>query len=204
MKKILVGSLILCFSQIFAQKVDDNGNIVIDSEKYVKTKSTNGRLQGWFISGKNSLTFSQASFSNWMAGGVNSYALNANIDYEFNLTRGRHIWDNRVILAYAILRNEGEDYRKSHDVIDFTSCYGYEVVKHLYLAASTNFKTQFSEGFDYEIQDAVTGDYKKISSFMSPGYWSLGIGLDYKPTENLQVNFHPLTSRFTFVTDPEL
>ena len=187
----------------YSQTVDADGNLTTNSHRYLKDLGSE-RLEGWLIKGNNSLQFNQAAFSNWMAGGVNSYALNANIDYEFNLTRGRHIWDNRVILAYGILRNEGEDYRKSNDVIDITSSYGYEVVKHLYLAASTNFKTQFSEGFDYEIQDAVTGDYKKISSFMSPGYWSLGIGLDYKPTENLQVNFHPLTSRFTFVTDPEL
>lgn len=204
MKKILVGSLILCFSQIFAQKVDDNGNIVIDSEKYVKTKSTNGRLQGWFISGKNSLTFSQASFSNWMAGGVNSYALNANIDYEFNWTRGRHIWDNRLQLAYGVLRNEGEDYRKSNDVIDLNSSYGYEFARNFYFAAALNFKTQFTEGFDYNVQDEITGKYKKISNFMAPGYLSFGVGVDYKPNDNLQVYFHPFTSRFTFVQDKEL
>lgn len=204
MKKILLFFILLGINQLQAQKVDDSGNLSTNSQQYIKTKSHNGRLQGWFIQGNNSLTFNQAAFSNWMAGGVNSYALNANIDYEFNLTRGRHIWDNRFLLAYGILRNEGEDYRKSNDVIDLSSSYGYEFAKHFYFAGALNFKTQFTNGFDYSIQDSITGDYKKISNFMAPGYLSFGLGVDYKPNENFQVNFHPFTSRFTFVTDPEL
>lgn len=204
MKKILLFFILLGINQLHAQKVDSNGNLTTNSQQYLKTKSHNGRLQGWFVQGNNSLTFNQAAFSNWMAGGVNSYSLNANLDYEFNLTRGRHIWDNRFIMAYGILRNEGEDYRKSNDVIDLSSSYGYEFAKHFYFAGAMNFKTQFTNGFDYNVQDSLTGDYKKISSFMAPGSLSFGLGVDYKPNENLQVNFHPFTSRFTFITDPDL
>lgn len=204
MKKTIM--LLLCMASIsvLSQTVDENGNLKTNSYRYLKDPLGSDRLQGWLIIGNNSLQFNQAAFSNWMAGGVNSYALNGNVDYEFNLTRGRHIWDNRIILAYGVLRNEGEDYRKSNDVIDLTSSYGYEFIKHFYFAASTNFKTQFSTGYDYTVTDTITGDYKKISNFMAPGYWSFGLGIDYKPNENLQLNLHPLTSRFTFVTDPDL
>lgn len=204
MKKICLILSLLGFTQLFSQTVDDSGNLQTSSEKYIKTKSANGRMQGWFISGKNSLQFNQAAFSNWIAGGVNSYALTANVDYEFNLTKGRHIWDNRVLLNYGVLKNEGEEYRKSNDVIDLTSSYGYEFTRNWYFAASLNFKTQFSEGYDYAVQDEVTGKYNKISNFMAPGYLSFGLGVDYKPNENLQLNFHPLTSRFIFVTDKDL
>jgi hypothetical protein len=204
MKKLLLTTFILSFVQIYSQTVDGSGNLQTNSQQYLKMKTLDGRLQGWYISGNNSLQFNQAAFSNWIAGGVNSYSLTANVDYEFNLTRLRHIWDNRVILNYGVLRNEGEDYRKSNDVIDITSSYGYEFAKHFYAAASMNFKTQFTEGFDYSVQDSVSGDYKKISNFMAPAYLSFGLGVDYKPNENLQVNFHPFTSRFTFVTDEDL
>jgi len=204
MKKICLVLCLFGLIESFAQTVDDSGNLQTSSEKYVKTKSSNGRLQGWFKSGKNSLQFNQAAFSNWIAGGVNSYALTANIDYEFNYTKGRHIWDNRVMLNYGVLKNEGEEYRKSNDVIDLSSSYGYEFARNFYFAAAMNFKTQFSEGFDYSIQNPDTGEYKKTSNLMAPGYLSFGLGVDYKPNENLQVNFHPLTSRFVFVRDKEL
>lgn len=187
-----------------AQMVDSNGNLKVNSQQYVKTIPNKNRLQGWYFSGNNSLQFNQAAFSNWMAGGENSYALNANIDYEMNLTKGKHIWDNRVILAYGLLKNKNDDYRKSNDIIDLTSSYGYEFFNHFYFAASTNLKTQFSVGYDYDIKDEVTGKYKKLSNFMAPGYWSFGIGVDYKPSDNLQLNFHPFTSRFTFVLDKDL
>lgn len=204
MKRIGFLFFLLGFSFAFPQTVDGDGNIQISSRKYLKPRPNADRLQGWYISGNNSLQFNQAAFSNWIAGGVNSYSLTANIDYEFNLTSSRHIWDNRVLLNYGVLRNEGEDYRKSNDVIDLTSSYGYEFIRHFYLAASANFKTQFSEGFDYNVIDSATGDFKKISNLMAPGYLSFGVGVDYKPNENLQVNFHPLTSKFTFVRDKSL
>ena len=204
MKKLICFIFLSGFFISNAQTVDSNGNLQYNSHRYLKAKPNADRLQGWYISGTNSLQFNQAAFSNWIAGGVNSYALTANVDYEFNLTRGRHIWDNRILLNYGVLKNEGEDYRKSNDVIDLTSSYGYEFIRHFYLTAATNFKTQFSEGLDYAIQDSITGDYKKISNFMAPAYWSMGLGIDYKPNENFQVNFHPLTSRFTFVMDEDL
>jgi len=204
MRKLILTFLLLSGTYLFSQTVDGNGNLQTNSHRYLKGLPQTERLQGWFISGNNSLQFNQAAFSNWIAGGVNSYSLTANVDYEFNLTRGRHIWDNRILLNYGVLRNEGEDYRKSNDVIDLTSSYGYEFMKNFYFAAALNFKTQFTEGFDYAVQDSATGNYKKISNFIAPGYLSFGLGVDYKPNENLQVNFHPFTSRFTFVTDKDL
>lgn len=203
MKKVWLFFLLCGFIQINAQTVDGSGNLQVTSQKYVKVKPTNNRLQGWYINGNNSLQFNQAAFSNWVAGGVNSYSLMANIDYEFNFTRGRHIWDNRTLFNYGVMRNEGEEYRKSNDVIDLTSSYGYEFIKNFYFAASLNFKTQFSEGYDYSDKDPLTQKYKKTSNFMAPGYFSFGVGVDYKPNENIQLSLHPFTSRFTFVMDED-
>src|SRR5690606_14160393 len=204
MKKLIAFFIFGISTMAFAQTVDGKGNLKTNSQQYLKNPLGSERLQGWLVKGNNSLQFNQAAFSNWMAGGVNSYALNANIDYEFNLTKGRHIWDNRAILTYGIQRNEGEDYRKSNDVIDLTTSYGYEFIKHFYFAGSANFKTQFTTGYDYNVVDSISGDYHKISAFIAPGYLTFGLGVDYKPSENLQLNFHPFTSRFTFVTDSDL
>lgn len=204
MRKICLLVCLLGFVQLYSQSIDGSGNLQTSSEKYVKSKSAKGRLQGWYISGKNSLQFNQATFSYWISGGVNSYALTASVDYEFNLTKGHHIWDNRFILNYGVLKNQGEDYRKSNDVIDLTSSYGYELARNWYFAAAMNLKTQFSTGYDYGKKDPITDKYTKISNFMAPAYLSFGLGVDYKPTDNLQLNIHPLTSRFIFVMDKDL
>lgn len=192
-------ALSLCGSAaLFAQEIKD-GNVATDSRRYLKEAKFDGRTEGWFISGNNSILFSQSSFSNWMAGGVNSIALNGNMDYEFNLTRGKHIWDNRIILGYGVQSNKGEETRKNNDIIDFTSSYGYNIGNNWYLASALNFKTQFTSGYDY-----ATSPKTKISNFMAPAYLSFGLGLDYKPNDNFQVNLHPLTARVTFVLDDDL
>lgn len=198
MKKILFTLAILGSATTFAQTVKD-GKVATDSKRYLKDQKFDGRQPGWFVSGNNSLLFSQSAFSNWVAGGVNSFALNGSLDYEFNLTKEKHIWDNRVVLGYGIQTNKGESSRKTNDVIDLTSSYGYSIGNHWYLAASMNFRTQFTDGFDYST-DLKT----KISGLMAPGYLSLGLGVDYKPNENFQVNIHPFTPRVTFVLDKDL
>ena len=198
MKKILLTFSLLSTVFSYAQTVKD-GKVVTDSERFLKDQKFDGRQEGWFVSGNNSLLFSQTAFSNWMAGGVNSIALNGNVDYEFNLTQGKNIWDNRIILGYGVQTNEGESTRKNNDIIELNSSYGYNFKKNWYLAAALNFKTQFTSGYDYSPDPEV-----KISNFMAPAYLSLGIGADYKPNENFQVNIHPLTARFTFVLDEDL
>ncbi len=198
MKKFLLALTLIGTTATFAQEVK-NGNVATDSKRYLKDNKFEGRQPGWFVSGNNSLLFSQSAFSNWVAGGVNSFALNASLDYEFNLTKEKHIWDNRLVLGYGIQANKGENSRKTNDVIDLTSSYGYSIGNHWYLAAAMNFRTQFTEGYDYSLYPKV-----KISNLMAPGYLSLGLGADYKPSENFQVNIHPFTPRVTFVLDKDL
>lgn len=198
MKKILFTLTLLGSITAFAQTVKD-GKVATDSKRYLKDTKFEGRQEGWYISGNNSLLFSQSAFSNWVPGGVNSFALNANVDYEFNLTKGKHIWDNRILLGYGIQANEDEDARKTNDIIDLTSSYGYNIGNNWFLAASMNFRTQFTEGYDF-----TTNPRTKISNLMAPAYLSLGLGLDYKPSENFQVNLHPFTPRVTFVLDKDL
>ena len=38
----------------------------------------------WTIHGQNTILLNQSSFSNWAAGGVNSFALNVVFDYDFD------------------------------------------------------------------------------------------------------------------------
>ena len=116
MKKKLVVLAFIGSIFSFAQTIK-NGNVSTDSKRYLKDQKFDGRQPGWFISGNNSLLFSQSSFSNWVAGGVNSFALNGNVDYELNLTREKHIWDNRVVLGYGVQTNKGEGTRKTNDII---------------------------------------------------------------------------------------
>lgn len=158
-----------------------------------------GRKKGWTFKGTNSLLINQSGFSNWVTGGVNSLTLTARADYDFHLTKNAHLWDSRVLLGYGIRSEEKETAKKSEDIIDLNSIYGYHFKPSWYYAARLNLRTQLSQGYDYDKKPK-----EKISNFLSPAYLSAGLGLDYRPDDDFTLNLHPLTSRMTFVMDQDV
>lgn len=174
-----------------------NGKVNTESTKIVGKLDTAKKQEGWTIRGTNVLLLNQAAFSNWIAGGINSVALTARADYEFNLKKGKNLWENRFLMGYGLRSEEKSDATKVEDVLDITSKYGYQINhSNWFAAAALNLKTQFSKGYDYS---KPTQGY--ISNFMAPGYVTFGIGVDYIPNDNFQFSIHPLTSRLTFIGD---
>lgn len=200
MKKILTCTLAIALAGgMFAQE-DAKTRKLNDGTMSETTK------EGWTKRGTNSLLFNQAAFSNWVSGGVSSVGLLGNIDYEFNYRKGKNMWDNRIVLGYGLQSNEGEDSRKTEDVIDLTSKYRRQINESKwYIGSALNFKTQFTKGYEYNDLDGDGVDEEYLNSnFMAPGYLQIGAGVDYLPNENFEFNFHPLTSKMTFVTDDEV
>ncbi|MCK4562972.1 MAG: hypothetical protein KAT78_08705, partial [Flavobacteriaceae bacterium] len=64
-----------------------------------------------------------------------------------------------------------------------------------------NFKTQFTDGYDYN--DDFVGDNENfpIAGLFKPAYWSFGPGIYWKKSNNFNVNIAPLTAKFTFIFD---
>ena len=187
MKKIFV-FILLCTSMIIV-----NGQDSADTVKY------------WTKSITTSLNFSQASFTNWAAGGVNSVAFNGFIKAFANYNKERHHWSNNIDLEYGLIKTSDIDYmKKLNDKIEFNSQYGYDFTKKLRGIASFNFLTQFTDGFDYTKVINDKGDFLRVSSFMAPGYILFGLGVSYVPVEYFSINVLPLVSKFTIVTIEDL
>ena len=153
----------------------------------------------WKGDGNTSINLSQTSLSNWNAGGDPSIAVNAAFNYELDYKKGKHLWTNRLELAYGINNTASNGTRKTNDKIYFSSNYGYLLASKLYISATATFNTQFAKGYDYA---ASSTDY--TSTFMAPGYLSGGIGLTYAPTAWLTLIVSPATYRATFVCDDKL
>lgn len=154
----------------------------------------------WRRSFSTGLTLNQASFSdNWKAGGVSSLALstflNARADYKWE----RVSWDNSLQLQYGLLKNKGEGMRKSLDRIYLDTKYGVGFSSDWNAFISANFLSQFTKGYEYDVDDAGTD--RLISNFLSPGYLTLALGAEYKPTPNFSLRLSPFAPRFTFLAD---
>lgn len=146
----------------------------------------------------NQVGFSQVSLTNWAAGGSGSIAMNAYIDAHANYKKDKMIWENRMKLAYGFIQTIGEQYKKSDDRWQIDSKWGYRAVDKLYFSAAFNFRTQFTPGYTYPANSEI----KKVSSFMAPGYISVGAGIDYKPFDWISLNLSPLTGNWVIVTVP--
>lgn len=150
----------------------------------------------WRRSGVLNLNMSQVSLTNWAAGGFNTVSGIAMFNGTANWKKGRRAWDNSLVLAFGGQRIEDGDPTKTDDRIELNSKYGYDLGRHWYLAGVFQFRTQFTEGFD--------ANMNRISNFLAPGYALLGVGMDYKPNDKFTAFVSPATARMVIVTDEKL
>lgn len=162
-------------------------------------KVNSDSIAGWKKGGIFIVNFSQASLSNWSAGGKNSISLNGLTSVFLNYHQIKYFWDNSLDLGYGFLKQgKNEKSQKTDDKVDFLSQYGIKTSKNWYLAGLLNFKTQMAPGFNYP------NDSVKISDFFAPAYLIGAVGIDYKPNSVFSVFLSPLTYKLTIVHDQKL
>lgn len=168
---------------------------ITEAENKLRT-SLNDTTLGWKKGGLVTLNFSQASFSNWAAGGQNSISLNALVSTFINYKDSVSSWENMLDMGYGILKQGKQgDFIKTDDKIDLSSKYGRNATKTWYYAALLNFKTQMTPGYNYP------NDSVKISDFLAPAYILGALGMDYKPNSTLTCFIAPITLKTTIVNN---
>lgn len=181
------------FSKI---KVNYNPNIDL------RVLPINNEIVGyWEKKNKLGLDFNQIAFVNWSAGGDNSISGIIKGDFARKYIKGRLSWDNTLSVRYGINKQSDRELRKTDDVLDFNSVYGYKssAISDWYYVAKLNFKTQFTDGFNYPNTD------DPISRWFAPAYLFVGIGAEYMaPKSGLKYYISPLTYKATFVMDQTL
>lgn len=182
-------------------------NIVIPALAVVFTLITQTAIsqtadttQGWNKSGVFSLNMSQASFTNWAAGGQNSVALNGLLNFTANYKMGKSAWDNALTVGYGKMIQKGNDlgWVKTDDRIDFQSKYGHKATDKWFYSGLMSFRTQMDNGYNYPDTE------NRISALLAPAYLLFSLGMDYKPNPQFSMFLSPLTSKNTIVMDDEL
>lgn len=147
----------------------------------------------------------QGSFSsNWAGGAVNSIAVGAHLNAVLKYHKGKNSWRNDLQAQYGIVRNQGQESRKSLDRLFFDTKYGRDLSEHWSLTAGINFLSQFAAG--YEFGQSATGEpeRRKVSGFLAPGFLTESIALEYDPTDYFFLSFSPGAVRHTIVNDLDL
>lgn len=156
----------------------------------------------WKNEGNFAVNFNQSSFSsNWKGGGVNSYALGSIVNGKLNYFNRRFNWETIGNAQYGLLKAQGQSMRKTIDVllIDTRAAHALNAKWSTYIGA--NIISQFDNGYEYG-KDSLNNETKKlISRFFAPGYVTLPLGLQYKPSDAFFVRFGIFSVRRTYVID---
>ena len=125
------------------------------------------------------LAGSQASYNNWVEGGINSVAFTTSLEGNANKTTENWITKLEGRFALGFLKQDTVDVRKADDLIQLGATFQYKndagLAKWNPTAALT-LRTQFADGFDFS-----TSPETKVSSFFAPAVLTQTLGFTYQP-----------------------
>lgn len=198
---LLVGIFMVgCYSLAMGQNPTQSLENAVNGTT-VKKDPNDTTKQTWKTGGLFNLTFNQAALSNWSAGGDKSaISLNTLLNLYAYYVDGRRSWDNFLNVQYGMAQTTSLGSRKTNDLVDLTSKYGYDVGKKWYLSGLFDFRSQFAPGYDYPSADTR----KLTSDALAPAYLLLSLGMDYKPNQNFSLFLSPATARVLIVNNDSL
>ena len=177
----------------------------LPSEIFVQVKKGNADTipWKWKYGGRGDLHLSQSSLKNWAAGGENfSMALTSYVNTFFYYRKGKHSWDTNIDFNFGYVQTTSTGGRKNDDRIAGTSKYGVKLdsVGKINASFLLNGRSQLFDGRQYFTKDSS----QLVSSFMSPAYAVISLGIDYKPKSELSIFASPLTTRLTVILKKQL
>lgn len=161
-------------------------------------------LQGWDYSWVAGLNGSQASYSNWSQGGVNTISVSGNSTLTTLMRNDRFAYGFLLATRYGKSKIEDQGTRKTDDRLSIRNRFSYDLAQQdadFSIYGNINFRTQFDKGYEYGA--AQDGGELLISRFMAPAYFSQGAGLAYVPADYISYEAG-LAMKQTIVTDDDL
>lgn len=155
------------------------------------------RRRHWTYYSEVEINMSQGALANWASGGENSLSLLSNIRYFWNYNKNKTSWENWMHYRFGFMKNGEEEIRKNEDRFELNSKLGQKAFLHWYYTIQFNVLTQLFNSYEYPKDK----DRKLVANFMSPGYFNLSLGLDYKPNDRFSLFLSPISGKWNFVRD---
>jgi len=199
-----IGLFVLTFSfTAFSQTTDSTKVVTKDSIIIITTVTDTIKVKKSNWEKKNSIGFdlNEIAFVNWSAGGVSSVSGLLKGNFTRIYSNENIKWGNELIVRYGVNKQDGIEWRKTDDAVQFNSTFGYrkDTLSNWYHSAKFNFNTQFTNGYAYP-NTAIA-----ISKPFAPAYTFLGVGAEYSnKKDQINVYISPLTMKNTLVLDQRL
>jgi hypothetical protein len=153
----------------------------------------------WKMGGQIGINISEVGFYNWAKGGDNNINGTSFLQLFANRNKNNWSWENKLDLEYGLKQENNEIIKKTDDRIELNSKIGKQAKENWFYTGYLNFKSQFSQGYDYDKSHTTA-----ISNLMAPGYLTWGLGMDYKPNKHFSAMLSPISSKLIFVLDQSI
>lgn len=158
------------------------------------------KVARWVRKGSAIFQFSQNYISkNWYKGGNSNISILGILDGSINYDNKDNIqWENTAEWRAGFNSVEGDTLRKlstNDDVFRIQSKLGIKAFDKFYYTGSVEFLTQFFNTY----KEANSPELKTAA--FAPIRLNIGVGLDYKPNDQLSVMLAPIAYKFVYVRD---
>ena len=152
------------------------------------------------------IDLNQASFSgNWKGGGSNTFATGWYLNHNATINNSSWRLISDLSMQVGFLQNKTQSLRKSVDRIFYEFKAGYRISPKWDFYGSTNFQTQFFQGFEFDKKNkkGIPVD-SLVSSIFAPAYLTTSLGLEYHPQKTFYTRVGIGSLRQTFVFDERI
>jgi len=172
-------------------------NGVDDVKKSLQT--TNRDTVAWVYGGVFNIGANEGFLHNWAAGGeLASFSVNSIFSGHLDRLNNQDIWSNNLDMTYGLNYTYSTAFlpHKTDDRIDFTSKFGHRLNDsvNFYFTGLFNFKSQFTKGYDYTMP---RWDTASTSKFLSPAYFTIALGMEYRKGSDISLFLSPVAGRLT-------
>jgi hypothetical protein len=142
------------------------------------------------------LSFGQGYISkNWAGGGENSLSLLSDMKYFINYKKNNLNWENAFRYRVGALKQGKEKLSKNEDKLEVLSKLGIKAFKYWNYAAQFDFNTVLFTSYNYPKREDI------VANLLTPAYFTLSVGFDYKPNNKVSLYFSPIAGQWTYVRD---
>ena len=126
---IMFSVVSLSYASNIHLKSNDSTNMVADSLR-----------AGWKAFNRASLDISEVAFVNWNAGGTNSISGLFGMESGRSFKKGHLVWENRVAARIGLNKQQEQSLRKTDDLLEINSRFGFRKRPERQSSAATNFR----------------------------------------------------------------
>ncbi len=180
-----------------AQEETRKGLISLKDEDKKTLTLKKAVLNSWTFSGVEYLQLQEVGHINWTKSGEDNLTFLNDLRLKLLYKYKKVEWESFIISKMGISVDKESGTKLNDDLFELNTKYGYKASQNWFYSANANLKTQLF--YDSYTDDAGLKHYK--SGFLSPGYFTAALGMDYKPSSNFSMLLSPLTSKITFLTD---